>query len=747
MRLMECLGESDPDYITSTSPIVKEELGIVLLPSNILAQSSENLYQSVFYKLETPMPPPSACTLPCNPDLERIKEIVLLNQNETCWNQMTIVKLSTIDITTEESEYECFLQCLLNLKCEVVSYDMTNKQCWTQDRNYYRQDLVDTTVRSKTALLECILDHFNESRASLCQNRNELYERVLEPMKSNHEKDVDRLIQKFMDVKRAYSLDVKQLNNHSNNSRNKRSWEAFDFLSDIPIVNHFYEILKSPAENKKIRAHLKSLEKRFKAFAIAVQTNVENTRKFQEAVLEIIEVNIQSLNEKIFGLKCDVASLGILITYQQRLQHHIAKLEEMVFAPRHGRLQASIPQTLTMKDLQLIVTNNVNYKSTLYQQHPEVLYRVGHLYLLELSKANTHLLFHFLLIAPKLQLSGLHRTYTPVKVPITAKTIDVCFEANLPPTILLKEGNFYAADTTDCNSEDDITFCQQDFEDRFSPSLQAIPCLDTGADASTCPMIEVPCENKMVFTKAGALVYSRLPVLAMRRHETSKLEVISQSNSQFSYFLKWTDFSMVQTDRSVMYALDNGLTVKSLKWKSPDQAVQLDRYLEVKSLESFNKNVSNLKKLLENTTDIVFQEFQDDYMGLGVTKNKFQEICSTVSIILTILSVLVFIGLCCWKRVQKHSEILRAALRSVNIRRQEERELRERMQYVEMSPVPRVIVEEAPVLHCEPKNVRNASGQTELKMINKGIQTVAVASNTHPVTPPIVPNVNTYVMH
>ena len=167
------------------------------------------------------MPPPSACTMPCSPDLKKIREIVLFNQNETCWHQMTIVKLSILDLTTEESEYECFLQCLLNLKCEAVSYDKATKKCWTQNRNYYRQDLVDITVSSKTALLECIMGHFNESRSSLCQNRNELYEKVLEPMSINHEKDIDRLIQKFMDVKRAYSINVKQLNRSANIDRNK----------------------------------------------------------------------------------------------------------------------------------------------------------------------------------------------------------------------------------------------------------------------------------------------------------------------------------------------------------------------------------------------------------------------------------------------------------------------------------------------------------------------------------------------
>lgn len=98
----------------------------------------------------------------------------------------------------------------------------------------------------------------------------------------------------------------------------------------------------------------------------------------------------------------------------------------------------------------------------------------------------------------------------------------------------MKDGNFYSADITDCVTRDDIIFCQQSFEDRFSPSITEISCLNGQVDVDDCKLSAVECKNKMVFIKAGALVFSKNDVLAMRRSETSKLEIVSQNN-KWSY--------------------------------------------------------------------------------------------------------------------------------------------------------------------------------------------------------------------
>ena len=594
-----------------------------------------------------------------------------MNFEDSCWYpDMIILDGSILQFTLQKSAVDCVIQCLANLRCGMASYDSGSAKCWSQNVNYWRLDATDSTATWKTARMDCVLGNYEETRESLCQNGNDLFQSLLSHTVQNHQTSIDQLVQQFLDVKNAYSLDVHKIKNETS-AKNKRSWDAFEFISDIPVLGYFYDILKGPAENKKIKAHLQLLESRFKAFANAVISNTKSTRTFQQNVLEIIETELFSISKQIHGLKCDIASLSVILSYQQTLQHHIIKLGKMFFAPEHGRLRASIPQTLTLDDLVMVVKNNPSFVDTLYMEHPEVLYRMGELYMMQLSQGNSNLLFHFILIAPKLQLHNLHQTYTPIKVPIAPHSSQICFEPRIPSTILIKDKKFFSAETTDCTEKEVVLYCQQSFEDRFSPSLKEISCL-SGENLDSCVLDEVECMPQMKFTKAGTLIFSESVILAMKRTETTTLEVVSQP-LKWTYFFEWSMYQMVQTNQKVIYALDNELTTRRLQWESETKLLKFGEYLEHKSNEALNKNITHLKKIIDNTTDIIAEEFVSNYKGFGISKNKFQEVCSLASIVLTLLSIIGVIGMCCLKQIKKHTKLIRIAIQTVAGERQRER--------------------------------------------------------------------------
>ena len=284
--------------------------------------------------------------------------------------------------------------------------------------------------------------------------------------------------------------------------------------------------------------------------------------------------------------------------------------------------------------------NNPGYKDTLFLDFPELLYRVGDLYLLQVSKNNNSMLFHFLLTAPKIKQGSLYQTYT------------------------------LSADITDCTEKDDVLFCQQDFSDRFSPSVKELHCLNNKTEH--CKMKEVDCTTKMVFTKAGALVFSFKDILGLERTDATKLTLVSMEG-KYSYFLGWSKYQMIQSDQKIIYSIDNKLTVRNLSWTEPKQALDFSSYLRKKSLESVKNNVTQLRGLLDNTTELVAEDYKTGYLGTDFSRRDFNEVSGLVSIVSTILTVLGLILICSSKSIRRHSRMLKLLIATTKQERQDAR--------------------------------------------------------------------------
>ena len=677
-------SQSEEEFNDSEiSPIVHEGLGLVMLPDKILAQSDERIFQSVFMKVFTPEDPDQVCNLECTPVLEKIEEFLTIKTNPCFVEKMQIFKTTIVGKIVTPTITHCFAECLQSTRCFMMSFSSVTGVCYLQNDNLYRVDAIDENLTSKTTLLSCIFDEYNMTRAELCNNGNRLYTKVLSSVKKEHDDMLTGHFQKFEDILASYSLNVTQIN------RDKRgiSWDTFNFLSDIPIVGHFYEILKSPADNKKLKTHLSDLEGRFQKFASTVESGFNSNKKYLEQVLEIVEEKSRLLHEAIQGVKCDVASLSSILIYQQSLEKHKRKIEQMFFATKHGNLKSSIPQTLSLQDLVTVTQNNPLFSDSLFIDHPEVLYRVGDLYLVKAQKHTNFQLFHFLLTTPKLKKGAIFQAYSPVKVPVRKESQN-CFILKLEGTIIIKEGIFYEADTTDCSVEDDVIFCQQNFENRFSPSTQRLTCLN--GDIDMCELEATECSTTMKYTRGGALIYSEKDILALDRRTTTELTVVSEIG-KFSYFFPWSHFSMIQTDRKVIYASDNSITIKRITWKTPQEKVSFDEYLRKRVDDEVDKNITKLKSEIQATNLIVAREYAPNYLGLGVNKNKFLEISSGFSILITVISIVGCCGLCVCRKWKKQSSIMKAVFETVKTERNSKRALRSQrydlnMEYAPLRP-------------------------------------------------------------
>ncbi|KAL5253529.1 hypothetical protein ACHWQZ_G013640 [Mnemiopsis leidyi] len=661
--------EKDPysrESYQADSPLIQEDLGIALLPGKILAQSQMNVYQSVFLQIENPSTPPRSCNLDCSPDISQVAPML---ESEGCWiDRMTIVKTGILSETSNITKVDCFIQCLANSICGALAYDKLISKCYILTGNYYRVNALVDGSTSSTAKLECILSNFGTTRADLCRNSNSLYSSVLEAMMYQHQVLVNSYLQKYLDVRAAYDLYLPK--NQDPPNRKRRAWSDFDFLEKIPVIGHFYEILKSPSENRKMKQHLSALSEQFSQFATAVDQELRSSRTYHKKVLRIIEAGFGRVYSDIAGLKCDVASLAALTIFQQTLKLHEAKLDSTFFSTRHGKLTSSLTQTITLEDLRLIMTENPNFHGTVYEQNPEILYRVGDLYLMDVQDHSDSLLFHFLLTAPKISNNSLYQTYYPVQVPITTSESPLCFMPELPQTLLIKDGKIFSADTTDCERKEDLILCQQDFEDSFSPNIAHVPCLNN--EPSKCALKQTSCETKMIFTRAGALVFSREDILGMRLSDVSRLTVLHLPEKT-SYFFPWHRYKMIQSGTKIIYSLDNQLTVKNLTWTSEEVFLELKNYVKATSIKQMETNISQLKQDLDNVTHLASLDLQPNFLGLGMSRKKWTDFIGIFSLSSTILSCAAVFLLCCFKRLKKNNRLIQIVMETLHKEKQQQR--------------------------------------------------------------------------
>ena len=226
--------EKTEEYlVTSATPIVHEDLGVVLLPARILAQSTENIFQSVFMTMPVPPKPSRACDTGCNPNVQEIKDTIELGG--PCWIQkMAVVHSSIVEVTTQTSVAHCFAKCLINLRCGLITYDDQENMCTLQTGKFYSTSAIDESSTSSSARLECLLENAGVSRAELCKNENLLFTSVLNSMTDANHDRIRELVQKYEDVKQAYDLSPSAFNS-TRRRRGLLSWDTFDFLSDVPI--------------------------------------------------------------------------------------------------------------------------------------------------------------------------------------------------------------------------------------------------------------------------------------------------------------------------------------------------------------------------------------------------------------------------------------------------------------------------------------------------------------------------------
>ena len=278
---------------------------------------------------------------------------------------------------------------------------------------------------------------------------------------------------------------------------------------------------------------------------------------------------------QVRNIKCDVAELAAAMIQQSIMREHQEKLRTTLVALTQGTLEANVGQILELSDLELIIKGSKQLNGTLYAEHPELLFRVGKMVLMNFTDNGENYNFHFVLAAPHLKSNTIYQMYEPIQVPVEATdgASSSCMTLNVPNNIFRLNGKFYTSDLTDCLRHNALEVCLQDLSDPFSPNFKEIPCL--GSNITDCKTSPTPCSPTMKFTRAGALVYSKDEILGLPVNKTTKLDIITAPNNS-NHFVPWKDYALLQTGQKIMYSLDDADNAVELPtWKSTQAYEQL----------------------------------------------------------------------------------------------------------------------------------------------------------------------------
>ena len=153
-----------------------------------------------------------------------------------------------------------------------------------------------------------------------------------------------------------------------------------------------------------LKEHLHQLQGSFELFTQVTTRNLNNLPTFSQKVLKIIQTQNTHVSRAMKELKCDVASVGAMVAYQNILQVFQHKLQELFFAINHGKLMTDTTQILRIENLKTKASETKDFQQTIFAKYPEIFYKVGNLFSANVMNNNHFLVFHFIVVAPELKL-------------------------------------------------------------------------------------------------------------------------------------------------------------------------------------------------------------------------------------------------------------------------------------------------------------------------------------------------------
>ena len=183
--------KSPTTTLMNNNPLITiPEIGVVLTPTDILVSSSNNIYQSVFIKVDAFAWPPQHCNSKC---------IASDFTNLPCWSP-TSQTVSKYYLKSPINRGECASTCASDNACKGVFFELTEKQDGTgaatkgtcRKLEEGRELLVrDHNLRGEYLTRTCMEDHLRQYKCSITGNEQSLSTILHKAASAEHEHLMD----------------------------------------------------------------------------------------------------------------------------------------------------------------------------------------------------------------------------------------------------------------------------------------------------------------------------------------------------------------------------------------------------------------------------------------------------------------------------------------------------------------------------------------------------------------------------
>ena len=525
---------------------VFEEIGVALTSDGFVGNLGEEMYVSMFLKLESPLLRVNACNSPCGLVKGVLEDMIAKsnckNQGRT-GNGEILKKISLTPVNPADTLVaKCVAACLEEDLCVGVNAISVPgiQSC------ILRSTVFTTLTQGPFSKAEIVMACLINDKERFCRDN---LNPIMGAFNKRNNETLSRIWRRYTEaievIRRVTSFKV---DSGKSDARPKRLWGAM-----APLAGIFVSGL-SLYESFKVSEHVRKLGGEFKEFVKEEVLYKERQLLIEKETIRILGGLARDMERLEEEMRCEVRQLASQMFKVQRIEEFETFISNLFDPVAQNRMEG--PASLKILDTAMLtkIAKSDHLKGTIYQTNPELI-TLGRLILVDAAENGDAFSCHLILALPELRADTIFPLYKTHAVSFTTPTMEQCGKVKMASHVINKRGVWVAVNPDACAARGQVKLCTT-VEDVPEP------CLDKDPGAfEECQIFGTKCLTEIVELPSGVLVNSRTPVEAVRRNE-SKLRGVKRK-AYYSY----TVFKSLVVDRRIIQALD--FPVRELMWSPP----------------------------------------------------------------------------------------------------------------------------------------------------------------------------------
>ena len=596
-------AETREDHIqfeVGTRPQVIKSLGTILKPVGFLASGGESIFSSVFLDVPVPKMPKYDCRKNrfdnCTINDESLN-LILENNPTLVKKGQALARNNQPDSSESQANTlgECVSLCLQR-NCVRVAFSENLRKCRL---NFVPPESYPIILRKAIEKQDPLLINTNWITlevASLQGLPEYCDQNFSEPPLAKFYKDAaNEEIEKlwntandtFVNLKKAFQL-VETGTDADILHRDKRGATAGIVAAlALPLVGLGITFW----ESYQVRKYVKKLEAKFEEFAEETRSFLEKQVIFNRELIKVYE----SIENRMDEMSCNLDIVSYEVINRRRFQEWSDLTRTLLSGVLENKLTMPVlPSILSLEYLKRL-TNNTIFQDTIYQSNPNSALTLGRMTIVGLKRLQNSWRYHFVLILPTLKRESIYNRYAVEQVGIESNGTCMIFE--MSDEVYEIEGKFYEVLDEQCYTrENTLKICLKPSSEKSKKEHTSSACLNK---EENCQVKMVKCEDRVSFSVAGLLAYSKNPVKGISKDAGASslvFEVLS-SIAQKTNFYSWQNYSHILVGERLIQSLRKPLLHVEIEPQT--NLPSWDEFIEKTALQTSKANLTNLLQIVD----------------------------------------------------------------------------------------------------------------------------------------------------